>query len=66
MFKRRNSNLIPAVGTGCAVIAFAFFQAHVNVSSTTLDVAAATICILPAVFGLAWRKSCRNKMSNAR
>ncbi len=51
MFKRFNANFITALCTGCAIIAFAFFQAHVNVSATTLDVAAATIGLLPAAFG---------------
>jgi hypothetical protein len=66
MFKRLNSTLIIAMFTGSALIAFAFFESHIKVSATTLDVAAAIICVAPVLFAPAWRKACRNKTSNAR
>jgi hypothetical protein len=66
MFKRLNSTLITALCTGCALIAFAFFQAHITVPAAALDVAAATICLLPVIFAPACRKAYRNKTSDAR
>jgi Flp pilus assembly protein TadB len=66
MLKRLNSNIITALCTGCAMIAFAFFQAHITVPAVAFYVAAATICFLPVVFAPACRKACRNKTSNAR
>ena len=66
MLRRLNSSLITALCTGCAIIAFAFYQAYVTVPAVALYVAAATICLLPVVYAPACRKACRNKASNAR
>jgi hypothetical protein len=66
MFQRRNSNLITALCTGSAIIVFAFFESQVHVSSVTLDIAAAVICLLPVAVAPIWRKARRNKASNAR
>ncbi len=61
MLKRLNSNFTTALCTGCALIAFAFFQNRINVSSATLDVAAAIICLTPVLLAPVWRKSCQKK-----
>ena len=66
MFKRLNSTLIIALCTSCAMIAFAFLQAHVTVTAATLDAGAAVICLLPVVFAPACRKASRKNASNAR
>jgi len=66
MLKRLNSNIITALCTGCALIAFAFYQAYITVPATAFYVAAAIICLLPVVYAPACRKACRNKTSNAR
>jgi hypothetical protein len=65
MFKRLNSTIITALCTACALIAFAFFQAHFAVRPTTFDLAAAAICLLPVIFAPILRSACRNKTSNA-
>jgi hypothetical protein len=66
VLKRFNSNIITALCTGGAMIAFAFYQSHVTVPAVAFYVAAATICLLPAVFAPACRRACRTNPSNAR
>ena len=61
MLKRLNSNIITALCTACAMIAFAFYQAYITVPAVALYVAAAIICLLPVVCAPLFRKACRNK-----
>ena len=66
MLKRLNSNIITALCTGCAIIVFAVYRAHITVPAVALYIAAAIICLLPVVFAPACRRACRNSTSNAR
>jgi hypothetical protein len=66
MLKRLNSNIITALCTGGAIIAFAFYHAYITVPAVAFYVAAATICLLPLVYAPPCRKACRNNASNAR
>jgi uncharacterized MnhB-related membrane protein len=66
MLKRLNSNIITALFTGGAIIAFAFYQPHITVPAVAFYVAAAGICLLPVVFAPACRKACRTNTSSAR
>jgi hypothetical protein len=64
MIKRLNANIIIALCTSCALIAFAFYQRHEasgTVPAVAFYVAAAVICLLPVLYALLRRKSCRNK-----
>jgi hypothetical protein len=60
MFKR--SNIIVALCTACALIAFAFYQRYegpVAVSETEFFVAAAVICLAPVVYAfLRGKRAC--------
>ncbi|MGJ5816520.1 hypothetical protein [Paludibaculum fermentans] len=58
MTKRFNSNILIALCTACAMLAFARYHAYVAVSATTFYVAAAGICLLPVLYGLVRRKAC--------
>jgi ABC-type Mn2+/Zn2+ transport system permease subunit len=66
MLKRFNSNIITALCTGGAIIAFAFYRSYITVPAGAFYVAAATICLLPVAFASARRKACRSNASNAR
>ena len=66
MLKRFNSNIITALCTACAIIAFAVYRTHFSAPAVVFYVAAATICLLPVVFAPACRRACRNSTSNAR
>jgi hypothetical protein len=62
MLKRLNANIIIAFCTSCAMIAFAFYQRHeasINVSAAAFYIAAAIICLLPVVYSLFRRTTCR-------
>jgi hypothetical protein len=68
MHKRLNANIIVALCTSCAIIAFAFNQrskAPITVPAVSFYIAAAIICVLPVFYGLFRRKTCRNKTPNA-
>ena len=66
MLKRLNVNIIIAVSTCCAMIAFAFYERY-EASGTVPEVAfygaAAAICLLPVLYALLRLKVCRNKIS---
>lgn len=66
MLKRFNSNIITALCTAVAMIAFAFYQSHVTVPAVAFYVAAAFICLLPLAFAPACRKASRTNASNVR
>ena len=66
MLKRLNSNIITALCTAGAIIAFAVYQVYIPVSPVALYILAATICLLPVVFAPACRRACRNSTSNVR
>jgi hypothetical protein len=66
MLKRLNSNIVIGFCTGCAIIAFAAFQSHIAISSTTFDIAAAVICLAPAAFAPVYRRACRNRTVKAQ
>ncbi|MGA7235214.1 MAG: hypothetical protein WBY44_06030 [Bryobacteraceae bacterium] len=66
MLKRFNANIITALCTGGALIAFAFFQSYITVPATVFYVAAAAICLLPVAVAPACRKASRTDASNAR
>jgi hypothetical protein len=66
MLKRLNSNIVTALCTGGAMIAFAFYQSHITVPAVAFYIAAATICLLPVVFAPACRKASRTNASNVR
>lgn len=68
MFDKLNPIVIVAFFTSVALIAFAFYQRHgasVPISAVRLYVAAAIICLSPVVYARVFRKTCRNKTSNA-
>jgi hypothetical protein len=59
MLKRLDSNIIIALCTSCAIIAFAFYERHgasVNVPVVAFYIAAAIICLLPVLYALLRRK----------
>jgi hypothetical protein len=61
---RLNTNIIIALFTGCALIAFAFYLRYagpIAVPEVAFYVAAAMICLLPVVYTLLRHKTCRNK-----
>jgi hypothetical protein len=63
MFKKLNSNIIIALCTSCALIAFAFYERHGasgSVPAVAFYGAAAVICLLPVLYGLLRHKTCRN------
>ena len=63
MFKKLNSNIIIALCTSCAIIAFAFYErreASCSVPAVAFYGAAAVICLLPVLYGLLRHKTCRN------
>jgi hypothetical protein len=66
MLKRFNSNIITALCTAGAMIAFAYYRSHIDVPAVAFYVAAAIICLLPVVFAPACRKACRTNTSGAR
>jgi hypothetical protein len=66
MLKRLNPNIIIALCTACAMIAFAFYRAYINVPAVVFYVAAAAIIILPRVYASACWKARRDKALNAR
>ncbi len=53
MFHKSRSQIIVALGTSCALLAFAVYKRHgeLPLSTTAFFIAAATICIAPAVYG---------------
>jgi hypothetical protein len=62
MNKKPTGNIIIALCTSGALIAFAFDQrGHpvVRVSAVTLFVAAAIICLLPVLYGSLRHKTCK-------
>jgi membrane protein YdbS with pleckstrin-like domain len=64
MLRRLNAHIIIALCTSCAIIAFAFDQRHdasINVPAVAFYVAAAIICLMPVVYALFRRKTCRNQ-----
>jgi hypothetical protein len=64
MLKKLNSNIIVALCTSCALIAFAFYERYDDsdtVPAVAFYIAAATICILPALYATFRHKSCQNK-----
>jgi hypothetical protein len=63
MLKKLNSNIIIALCTSCAIIAFAFYERHAasrSVPAVAFYGAAAVICLLPVLYGLLRHKTCRN------
>jgi hypothetical protein len=63
MTKRHNADIIVALCTSCALIAFAFYQrseASGTVPAVAFYVAAAAICLLPVLYAILRRKICRN------
>jgi hypothetical protein len=63
MFKKLNSNIIVALCTGCALIAFAFYERHEASGSVPAVVfygAAAVICLPRVLYALLRHKVCRN------
>lgn len=67
MTKRRNADVIVALCTGCALIAFAFYEryeASGTVPAVAFYVAAAAICLLPVLYAILRHKTCRNKTLN--
>jgi hypothetical protein len=63
MTKRRNADVIVALCTGCALIAFAFYEryeASGTVPAVAFYVAAAAICLLPVLYAILPHKICRN------
>jgi uncharacterized membrane protein YjjB (DUF3815 family) len=65
MLHIRRTQLIVALCTGCALIAFAAYQRHhaVPISSAAFYVAAAIICVIGELYGRLRRKTCRSKSS---
>jgi uncharacterized membrane protein YqjE len=64
VLKRLNGNIIIALCTTCAIIAFAFdqrYEAAITVPAVAFYVAAAIICLLPVFYALFRRKTCRNR-----
>ncbi len=55
MLKRPSSNIITALCTGGAMIAFASYQSRIAVPAVAFYIAAAIICLLPVVFAPACR-----------
>jgi hypothetical protein len=69
MIKRRNGNIVTALCTSSAMIAFAFYERHATaapVPEIAFYLAAAAICLLPVLYALVRHKSCRNKMLKIR
>lgn len=68
MLKKINSNILIALCTSAALIAFAFDQRHkspvITMSEVSLFVLAAIICVLPVLYALLRCKAWRNKTSN--
>lgn len=63
MTKTRNTNIIVALCTGCALIAFAFYEryeASGAVPAVAFYVAAAAICLLPVLYAVLRHETCRN------
>jgi hypothetical protein len=63
MLKKLNSTIIIALCTSAALIAFAFdqrYEASVTVPAVAFYVAATVICLLPVLYALLRRKTCRN------
>ena len=60
MLKRLNSNIITALCTGCALIAFAFLRSYVTVPAVAFYIAAAAICLLPVVLAPACQRARRS------
>jgi hypothetical protein len=63
MTKRRNAEIIFALCTGCALIAFAFYERmkpQGTVPAVAFYVAAAAICLLPVLYAILPHKICRN------
>jgi hypothetical protein len=63
VLKELSSNIIIALCTSCAIIAFAFYQRHEASGSVPVVAfygAAAVICLLPVLYGLLRHKTCRN------
>lgn len=58
MLKRLNANIIIALCTSCALIAFARYEASINVSAVAFYITAAIICLLPVFYALFRRKTC--------
>jgi hypothetical protein len=55
MSKEQKANIVTALCTACAMIAFAFYKRYATsfaISSTALFVAAAVVCLAPALYGL--------------
>jgi hypothetical protein len=67
MLKRLNANIIIALCTSCAIIAFAFYEryeASGTVPAVAFYGAAAVICLRPVLYALLCHKTCQNKMRN--
>lgn len=62
MLRRNNSVIGTALCTGVALIAFAFYQRYegpLDLPATSFYIAAAIICVLPAVYARLRQKPCR-------
>jgi hypothetical protein len=60
MLKRLNGNIITALCTACAMIAFAFYERYktsVAVPTVAFYGAAAVICLLPVLYARLRRKA---------
>lgn len=67
MLKRTNPTIVIALCTSCAIIAFAFYQRSapsVIVPTVVFYLAAAVICLLPALYALVHCKTSRIKKPN--
>jgi hypothetical protein len=63
MTKKTNPTIvITAIVISCALLVFARFEAFVPVSAVTLFIAAAVICLLPAVYTFVRRRSLCKKL----
>jgi hypothetical protein len=63
MTKRRNAEIIFALCTSCALIAFAFYErneASGTAPAVAFYLAAAAICMLPLLYAILRHKICRN------
>lgn len=65
MPRRFDSNIITALCTACAMIAYAYYHTYIAVPATAFWVAAAVISLLPVGYRLVSRKACRNRTTTA-